>query len=111
MSGRACGHQGTHIHAGGWLSGVFYLKTVQEPIENEGAIEFGLDGYEYEEDGDNLPKILYEPQQGDMVLFPSSLFHRTLPITSQSERWVIAFDLIPKKYQGKNYGSAKFRTS
>ena len=35
------GHQESHIHPGGWVSGVFYLKTVEAPIQNEGAIEFG----------------------------------------------------------------------
>ena len=34
--------------------------------------------------------------KGSLVLFPSSLFHRTIPFISQEERHSIAFDLIPK---------------
>jgi len=32
----------------------------------------------------------------DIVLFPSSLFHRTIPFNSNEERQVVAFDLMPK---------------
>ena len=35
------GHQDSHIHPKGWVSGVFYLKTVEAPVQHEGAIEFG----------------------------------------------------------------------
>jgi hypothetical protein len=33
---------------------------------------------------------------GDIVLFPSSLFHRTIPFNSNEERICIAFDLKPE---------------
>ena len=34
------GYQNPHIHPGGWLSGVIYLKVVPSLDKNEGAIEF-----------------------------------------------------------------------
>jgi hypothetical protein len=34
-------------------------------------------------------------QVGDIVLFPSSLYHRTIPFNSDEERVCIAFDLKP----------------
>ena len=34
------------------------------------------------------------PKMGDIILFPSSLFHRTIPFNMDAERCVIAFDLI-----------------
>jgi len=32
---------------------------------------------------------------GDIVLFPSSLFHRTIPFNAKEERICVAFDLKP----------------
>jgi len=89
------GHQSSHIHVSGWVSGVLYLKTVKSPSKNEGAIEFSLQGYNYPIARDDYPKKLYQPIDGEIVLFPSSLFHRTIPVIKDVERSVIAFDLQP----------------
>ena len=89
------GHQKSHIHPTGWLSGVFYLKVPKLLNKNEGAIEFTLYGYDYP-DYKNLPNLIYKPKIFDIALFPSSLFHRTIPFGSQEERQVIAFDLVPE---------------
>ena len=88
------GHQDSHIHPSGWVSGVVYLKTVKSPQQNEGAIEFGLQGYDYVKIKDQVPTKLHQPVDGDIVLFPSSLFHRTVPVLQDVERCVIAFDLV-----------------
>ena len=37
------------------------------------------------------------PNGFDLVLFPSSLFHETIPFTIDDERHCIAFDLVPKQ--------------
>ena len=89
------GYQDSHIHPDGWLSGVFYLETVDLPGNDEGAIEFSLHGYDLPIIDENYPRKIYNPRRGDIVLFPSSLFHRTIPFTSDSNRSVIAFDLEP----------------
>jgi hypothetical protein len=89
------GYQKSHIHAGGWLSGVIYLKTIKSLDNEEGAIEFGLHGYDYPILDHGYPRKLHKPKQGDIVLFPSSLFHRTIPFTMDTERCVVAFDIIP----------------
>lgn len=90
------GHQGSHIHAESWVSGVYYVKTISRPLENEGAIKFGLSGYKYA--NADLPESatkVIQPNDGDLVLFPSSLFHETVPVVQNEERTVIAFDLRP----------------
>jgi hypothetical protein len=87
------GHQTSHIHSAGCVSGVIYLKTVDDPIGHEGALEFGLHGYGYPILDDNLPRQFFQPKKGDIVLFPSSLFHATVPVVKDTERCVIAFDL------------------
>jgi len=89
------GYQDSHIHSGGWLSGVIYLKVVPVNENNEGAIEFSLNGVFYSDV--NSPKVIYQPKLGDIVLFPSSLHHRTIPYSADTDRISIAFDLIPKK--------------
>ena len=66
---------------------------------NEGAIEFTLNGRNYLHI--NAPKKIHKPNVGDIILFPSSLHHRTIPFTTNIDRIIVSFDLIPnikKKY-------------
>ena len=37
----------------------------------------------------------HRPRRGNLVLFPSSQFHSTVPIETKKERLVVAFDLVP----------------
>ena len=87
------GYQAPHIHPGAWLSGVVYFKVVPTLDKNEGAIELGLNGPDYFDI--SSPKLIHEPKIGDIVLFPSSLHHRTIPYTVDEDRISIAFDLVP----------------
>ena len=96
------GHQQSHIHPGGWLSGCFYLKMPKPLKKGEGAIYFSLHGYDYPIVNSDIPNYQYSPIEGDLILFPSSLFHKTLPFSSNDERHVIAFDIIPE------YGVVKY---
>lgn len=86
------GHHVSHIHQTGWLSGVIYLKTINLSNSDEGAIEFGLHGYDLPITDEKYPRKLHRPKKGDIVLFPSSLFHKTIPFTTDTERCTIAFD-------------------
>jgi Flp pilus assembly protein TadD len=85
------GYQDAHIHPSGWLSGVIYLKVVPPFENNEGAIEFSLNGKHYSDP--NSPKVIHQPKVGDIILFPSSLHHRTIPFTTETDRISISFDL------------------
>ena len=87
------GYNFPHIHPAGWLSGVVYLKVVPSVGKNEGAIEFCLGGDHYSDV--NSSKITYNPNMGVIVFFPSSLHHRTLPFSTDTDRIVVAFDLCP----------------
>ena len=85
----------SHMHPTGWLSGVFYLK-IPKPLKiNEGSINLSLQGLDYPYDK-SLPNFYYAPKPFDLILYPSSLFHYTVPFTSNDERHCIAFDLTPK---------------
>ena len=92
------GHQNPHIHPSGWLSGVIYLKVVPSFKKNEGAIEFSLNGEKYYDA--ESPKVLHLPKTGDIVIFPSSLHHRTIPFSADTDRISIAFDLVPNLKKG-----------
>lgn len=92
------GHQTPHIHPSGWLSGVFYVEIPmsREDTSQSGWIEFGC-----------LPRdtalqaapltYRHRPQAGELVLFPSYFFHRTLPLRDNKSRISIAFDIIPRR--------------
>ena len=88
------GHQSAHIHPGGWLSGVIYLKLIPSLGKDEGAIEFTLDGEHYYDV--NSRKLTFQPEVGDMVFFPSSLHHKTIPFTTDADRISVSFDLMPQ---------------
>jgi Flp pilus assembly protein TadD len=91
---RQAGRQEAHIHPGGWLSGVCYLRLPPRTSAEEGAIEFTLSGYDYPTGEITVPVLQHRPEVGDLVLFPSSLFHRTVAFSADSERISIAFDLL-----------------
>jgi tetratricopeptide (TPR) repeat protein len=91
------GYQESHIHPTGWLSGVIYLKMPETLDPDEGAITFTLHGRDYPILNDDIPTLRVSPKEGDLVLFPSSLFHYTSPFHSDGEREVVAFDLCPRQ--------------
>ena len=93
------GYQNAHIHPSGWLSGVIYLKVVPPLEKNEGAIEFSLNGQHYSDI--SSPKKIYKPKLGDIVFFPSSLHHRTIPFSTDTDRIIISFDLGPDSFNNK----------
>ena len=92
------GHQASHIHPDGWLSGVTYLDLPEGETPPAGGIEFGLycESYPVLDDGAG-PKLQHMPRIGDLVLFPSNLYHRTIPFDSDQERLSLAFDVVPER--------------
>ena len=88
------GYNKSHIHPSGWLSGVFYLKIPSKIKNNEAGIEFSLHGSNLKIKNNDIPKKNFTPRAGDLIMFPSSLFHKTIPFESNEERICIAFDII-----------------
>ncbi|MDC3141621.1 2OG-Fe(II) oxygenase family protein, partial [Alphaproteobacteria bacterium] len=88
------GYNHLHIHPDGWLSGVIYLKVVPSLGKNEGAIQFDI---ARKFSSKKFPIITHNPQVGDIVFFPSSLYHGTIPFSSDADRIIISFDLMPNK--------------
>jgi uncharacterized protein (TIGR02466 family) len=95
------GHQLPHTHPSGWVSGVYYVQvpeSVHDPArEPEGWIEFGRPDPRYTCVTDPRVKVI-EPAEGMVLLFPSFLWHRTVPLDSEEERISIAFDVYPEAW-------------
>lgn len=90
------GYLTSHIHEEGWISGCVYLALPRvRPDPTEGAFAYGTDGDDYPRRHDRFPAGVVRQEVGDIVLFPSSLFHRTLPFSADDERVCIAFDVHP----------------
>ncbi len=91
------GFQAPHIHPSGWLSGVYYPqvpKVVEDEDNKYGWIEFGQPGPEYHFSKETELRLI-KPEPGMMVMFPSYMFHRTIPFQSDETRISIAFDVVP----------------
>lgn len=91
------GHQLPHIHPAAWLSGVYYAKlpeTLGAGGDDVGGwIEFGLAPDELRS-ADQAPVRLFRPVEGRLYLFPSFLYHRTIPFGGDAHRISIAFDVL-----------------
>jgi tetratricopeptide (TPR) repeat protein len=94
------GHQVPHIHPDGWLSGVYYVSlppTISsEDPTHAGWIEFGRPGPLIPDTG-GLSFQFVQPKEGIIVLFPSYLYHRTIPFFSGQPRVCIAFDVLDRR--------------
>jgi tetratricopeptide (TPR) repeat protein len=92
------GHQLPHTHPSGWVSGCYYpkLPTVvrAEDDGHAGWIEFGRPPASLKLRREP-PVQLLQPEEGTIVLFPSYLYHRTIPFDSDQTRVSIAFDVLP----------------
>ena len=91
------GYNVSHMHPSGWLSGVFYINVPSKIKGAEAGIEFSLHGDSCEIINTDIPNILITPENGDLVLFPSSLYHKTIPFNSNENRIIIAFDINKKE--------------
>jgi hypothetical protein len=80
------------------VSGVYYVKVPEElhdpARKREGWIEFGRPDPRFTCVRDPSVKV-FEPEEGTVLLFPSYLWHGTLPFESDEERISIAFDVHP----------------
>jgi uncharacterized protein (TIGR02466 family) len=86
-----------HLHPEGWLSSALYID-LPEAVQGEGKqgwIKFGQPGVPTE--AKLGPEHYVKPEPGLLVLFPSYMWHGTMPFEGSENRLTIAFDLVPEK--------------
>jgi tetratricopeptide (TPR) repeat protein len=89
---RAGGHHVNHVHPQGWLSSACYVGTVKG-AGHEGWLQFGEPGVKTPQP---LPaEHFVKPEPGLLALFPSYMWHGTVPFTGDQTRLTFAFDLVP----------------
>jgi Tfp pilus assembly protein PilF len=90
------GFHTNHIHPSGWISSALYVALPDEmrgAADRAGHIQFGVPPVETRL---VLPaQRTIEPRTGELVLFPSYMWHGTVPFTATRPRVTVAFDLIP----------------
>lgn len=85
----------THSHPMGWISSAFYVAVPDAAAMGPApAGHFHLGAPPPELGLDLPPYATIAPRAGHLVLFPSTLWHGTVP-TAGGERLNIAFDIIP----------------
>jgi len=91
---RPGGAHANHVHPQGWISSALYIALPESEPERQGWLTLG-------EPQSSLglglaPLHFVEPRPGRLVLFPSWLWHGTLPFRA-GERLTIAFDIAPPR--------------
>lgn len=91
---RGQGFHTNHLHPEGWISSCYYVTVpgeTDDPQSRNGWIKFGEPSME-------LPlkepvRRAVQPAPGRLVLFPSYMWHGTIPLQASSPRTTIAFDV------------------
>ncbi len=96
------GYIDKHIHEDSWISGAYYValpEVVKNTDTHAGYFEYGCvpDDLCIETDA---PRGFVRPEVGRLVIFPSYLYHQTIPHGSMDDRISIAFDLTPTQWRG-----------
>jgi tetratricopeptide (TPR) repeat protein len=94
---RGQGRHVNHLHPEGWISSAYYVTVPEATKDAEtknGWIKFG-------EPSLDLPlkdpiRRAVQPVPGRLVLFPSYVWHGTIPLHAASPRTTIAFDAVPQ---------------
>jgi len=86
------GFQDAHIHPESFCSGVYYIQIpsqipdqIPNPQQdnNQGHLRFGLED----------SRFTIQPEPGLLVLFPSYMWHSTIPFTAPCDRICISFNI------------------
>ena len=86
-----------HFHPDGWISSCYYVSVpdaVKDETAMQGWIKFGEPALDLVMK--NRVRRTIQPVGGRLVLFPSYLWHGTVPFHDKAARTTIAFDVVPK---------------
>lgn len=93
LSGK--GYHVNHVHPEGWISSAFYVDvpsgTAKDPNKS-GWIKFGEPPFPVK---GVTAEHWVAPTPGQLVLFPSYMWHGTVPIHDDATRMTLPFDAVP----------------
>jgi len=90
------GFHANHIHPQGWISSCYYVAVPDVTLDRtakQGWIKFGQPSFETAMD-DTMRRAI-QPVPGRLILFPSYMWHGTIPFRAPAARTTIAFDAVP----------------
>ena len=93
---RERGFHVNHLHPQGWISSCYYASVpaiAQDETARQGWIKFGEP--ELDVALENPIRRAVQPVPGRLVLFPSYMWHGTIPFQEAALRTTIAFDALP----------------
>jgi hypothetical protein len=91
------GFHTNHYHPKGWISSAYYVSlpdAITDDGSKQGWIKFGEPHFDAK-----LKTPIHRairPRVGRLVLFPSYMWHGTVPFHSGQSRTTIAFDVVPR---------------
>ena len=98
---RSEGFHTNHVHPHGWISSCYYVALPPAITDDDasahrqaGWIRFGMPDIELA-GWDLAPRRAERPCVGRLVLFPSFMWHGTVPFTDTNPRLTVAFDVMP----------------
>lgn len=83
-----------HVHPEGWISSAYYAEVPPEVEDTEaksGWIKFGEPRFPVP---GATPEKFVQPKVGTLVLFPSYMWHGTMPIHGDDPRMTVAYDAV-----------------
>lgn len=90
------GRHVAHAHPEGWLSSAYYVKlpkAVRDSADHQGWLRLGEPPFAAS-GGQFLTRDV-EPKEGNLILFPSYVWHGTIPFVEETPRMTVAFDVRP----------------
>jgi tetratricopeptide (TPR) repeat protein len=92
-----CGFHTNHTHSKGWISSAYYVALPESVADTEGKQGWIKCGEPSFDAGLAHPiRRAVQPRVGTLVLFPSYMWHGTVPFRSALARTTIAFDVVPR---------------
>ena len=91
------GFHRNHLHPQGWISSCYYVavpEVAKDADAKQGWIKFGEPAVPVALG--NAVKRAIQPVPGRLVLFPSYMWHGTVPFHAPAVRTTIAFDVVPQ---------------
>jgi hypothetical protein len=93
---RRQGYHVDHVHSAGWISSCYYVglpAALARAEDRQGWIKFGETSLRLGQ-REAVAKAV-RPEVGKLVLFPSYMYHGTIPFEDEGFRTTIAFDVVP----------------